>query len=168
MAAEKGLRIFLYGSTTEILSDLARELQRRYPGIQIVGAEPSRFRRIDQSEKQALIKRIQESEADMLFVGLGCPRQEVFAFEFAPHLSLPILAVGAAFPFLAGHLPIAPAWMQRGGLEWLYRLSIEPARLWRRYLYLNPAYLVLVLLQILGIPLSPTGTKRPVKEELYG
>jgi N-acetylglucosaminyldiphosphoundecaprenol N-acetyl-beta-D-mannosaminyltransferase len=143
-------------------------LYERYPGIQIAGAEPSRFRRLDPIEKSALVARIQDSGAAILFVGLGCPRQEVFAFELGRELHMPILAVGAAFPFLAGHIPQAPVWMQARGLEWLYRLGTEPRRLWRRYLYLNPTYIALVILQGLGLPLSPERCHAPVKEELYG
>jgi UDP-N-acetyl-D-mannosaminuronic acid transferase (WecB/TagA/CpsF family) len=89
-----------------------------------------------------------DSGASLFFVGLGCPRQEVFAYEFRDALEIPILASGAAFPFLAGFVPQAPRWMQDRGLEWLFRLASEPRRLWRRYLYLNPAYAFLVALQI--------------------
>jgi N-acetylglucosaminyldiphosphoundecaprenol N-acetyl-beta-D-mannosaminyltransferase len=103
-----------------------------------------------------------------LFVGLGCPRQEVFAYEFRDALEMPVLAVGAAFPFLAGLTPQAPRWMQDRGLEWLFRLASEPRRLWRRYLYLNPAYAFLVALQALGISRFQTEGQSPAHEILYG
>jgi N-acetylglucosaminyldiphosphoundecaprenol N-acetyl-beta-D-mannosaminyltransferase len=167
-AADESLPIFLYGSTEPILQDFQNMLRRDYPNIRIAGAEPSRFRRLDKPEKYALIERIKDSGAALLFVGLGCPRQEVFAFEMGSSLPMPVIAVGAAFPFLAGHIPQAPGWMQKRGLEWLYRLSTEPRRLWRRYLYLNPAYVVLVALQAIGVTRSPLNTKRPITEELYG
>ena len=101
-------------------------------------------------------------------MGLGCPRQEVFAYEFRDTLRVPVLAVGAAFPFLAGKLPEAPVWMQNFGLEWLFRLGAEPKRLWRRYVFLNPAYLLLVSLQALGFLNFSTNGQAPTKELLYG
>ena len=104
----------------------------------------------------------------LVFVGLGCPRQEIFAYEFRELLGVPILAVGAAFPFLAGILPQAPVWMQDTGLEWLYRLMTEPRRLWRRYLFLNPAYGLLVLLQATRLSRFPTEGQAPSRELLYG
>ena len=94
----------------------------------------------------ALVARIQRSGARITFVGLGCPRQEVWAYEYRDALSMPIIAVGAAFDFHSGMLRQAPRWMQDRGLEWLFRLKSEPRRLWRRYL-LNPWYVMLILAQ---------------------
>jgi exopolysaccharide biosynthesis WecB/TagA/CpsF family protein len=162
------LPIYLYGSTEPILQGFQKVLHQRSLGIRIAGAEPSRFRCLLPEEKQELIARIQASGARMLFVGLGCPRQEVFAYEVGRDLKMPVVAVGAAFPFLAGHIAQAPTWMQKRGLEWLFRLLTEPKRLWKRYLYLNPAYLALVTLQMLGRTLSPNDGIRPRREELYG
>jgi N-acetylglucosaminyldiphosphoundecaprenol N-acetyl-beta-D-mannosaminyltransferase len=130
--------------------------------------EPSRFRRLTTEEKAEIGGRIRGSGASILFVGLGCPRQEVFAFEFRNVLNMPILAVGAAFPFLAGEVPQAPPWMQAAGLEWLFRLASEPRRLWRRYIYLNPAYMVLLSLQVLRLSRFSTDGQCPAKESLYG
>jgi exopolysaccharide biosynthesis WecB/TagA/CpsF family protein len=130
--------------------------------------EPSRFRRLVDGEKEELAQRISESGAALVFVGLGCPRQETFAFEFRDTLAMPIVAVGAAFPFLAGLIPQAPPWMQNAGLEWLFRLCSEPLRLWRRYLFLNPAYLFLVALQASGIRRFRTDGQSPAHELLYG
>ena len=130
--------------------------------------EPSNFRRLTPTEKEVLAEKIIASGAGLVFVGLGCPRQEIFVFEFRDLLPMPILAVGAAFPFLAGQLPQAPPWMQRAGLEWLFRLAIEPKRLWRRYLFLNPAYLCLLGLQALKISRFPTEGRAPVAELLHG
>ena len=92
----------------------------------------------------------------------------MFAFEFRNLLKMPILAVGAAFPFLAGKLPQAPPWMQATGLEWLFRLGSEPRRLWRRYVYLNPMYLFLLLLQALRVSSFATDGQRPVEELTHG
>jgi exopolysaccharide biosynthesis WecB/TagA/CpsF family protein len=146
-AAVAGAPVYLYGGTPEIISALCESLQRLFPLLRIAGAEPSRFRRLLPSEKSELAARIRSSGAAITLVGLGCPRQEVFAYEFRNSLTMPILAVGAAFPFVAGLVPQAPIWMQNLGLEWLFRLASEPRRLWRRYLYLNPSYLFLVAMQ---------------------
>ena len=167
-AAAEGESIYLYGGTPEILSALVHSLKQRFSGIKIGGAEPSRFRRLIQAEKTELIERIRKSQASILLCGLGCPRQEVFAFEFRNALPMTIVAVGAAFPFLAGLIPQAPAWMQDRGLEWLYRLASEPRRLWRRYFYLNPAYLFLVGLQAFRFKQFPTEGVFPLHEQLFG
>jgi N-acetylglucosaminyldiphosphoundecaprenol N-acetyl-beta-D-mannosaminyltransferase len=158
-AACEGTSIYLYGSTQPVVTSLAESLTRMFPGINIVGSEPSAFRKLSPQEKTALQQRIRSTGASIVFVGLGCPRQEIFAYELRRSLSAPVLAVGAAFPLLAGMLPQAPPWMQGLGLEWLFRLLAEPRRLWRRYLYLNPAYLLLVALQRFGLRhFSPQGS----------
>ena len=108
------------------------------------------------------------SGAPITFVGLGWPRQEVVAFEFRETLGMPILGVGAAFPFLVGKMLQAPSWMQDRGLEWLFRLIAAPRRLWRRYVYLNPAYILLVMLQALRLSRFQTQGRDPVSELLYG
>jgi N-acetylglucosaminyldiphosphoundecaprenol N-acetyl-beta-D-mannosaminyltransferase len=167
-AAQERLPVYFYGATPEILESLRPALESRFPRLIVAGTEPSRFRRLTPREKVELADRIRSSGAALLFVGLGCPRQEIFAYEFRELLSLPILAVGAAFPFLAGILPQAPVWMQSAGLEWLYRLLSEPRRLWRRYLLLNPVYILLVILQALRLSRFPTKGQPPSREFLYG
>jgi exopolysaccharide biosynthesis WecB/TagA/CpsF family protein len=167
-AAVEGEPIYLYGGTPVILAALVRSLEERFCGIRIVAAEPSKFRRLTPEEKIELTQRIRDSKASILLCGLGCPRQEVFAFEFREALSMPIMAVGAAFPFLAGLVPQAPQWMQDRGLEWLFRLTSEPKRLWRRYLYLNPAYLFLVALQAMGVRRFPSIDNCTPHEQLFG
>ncbi|MFZ0747575.1 MAG: WecB/TagA/CpsF family glycosyltransferase [Terracidiphilus sp.] len=167
-AATEGQSVYLYGSTTEILSALHKSLDERFPGIRIAGSEPSKFRRLTRTEKLDLATRIVDSGASITFVGLGCPRQESFAYEFRDALSMPILAVGAAFPFIAGYIAQSPRWMQDAGLEWLFRLCTEPRRLWRRYLYLNPAYLFLVALQASGLSQFTTDGQLPIEEVLAG
>lgn len=167
-ARAEGLSIYLYGSSPEVLAALRQSLQERFPGIQIAGSEPSKFRRLTSEEKSELTERIVGSGAAITFVGLGCPRQESFAYEFRDGLSMPVLAVGAAFPFIAGHVSQAPAWMQDRGLEWLFRLCAEPKRLWRRYLYLNPAYIFLVALQAFHLSRFATEGTLPAEEVLAG
>lgn len=167
-AAKEGLPVYFYGSTPTIVGALQPALERRFPGLVIAGIEPSKFRHLKPEEKIELASRIRNSGAALLFVGLGCPRQEIFAYEFRDLLGVPILAVGAAFPFLAGALPQAPSWMQNAGLEWFYRLLSEPRRLWRRYLFLNPAYLFLVTLQAMGLSKFSNVGRPPTREILYG
>ncbi len=168
-AAERGIPIYFYGSTEETLAALKSNLLNKYPDLKIVGSRPSRFRKLTAPEKEEVVHEIKASGAKIVFVGLGCPRQEVWAYEYRDDLSIPLIAVGAAFDFHAGTLPQAPSWMQKRGLEWLYRLVQEPSRLWKRYLILNPAYLWNVSLQALSIrklPISlPLGTE---PEESYG
>ncbi len=150
-AAEQGIPLYLYGSKQETLDLLQIRLSEQWPSLQIVGAEPSKFRRLGSDEKADVIRRIKASGARIVLVGLGCPRQETWAYEYREQLAMPLMAVGAAFDFHAGSLSQAPSWMQDRGLEWLYRLIAEPKRLWKRYLLLNPAYLYGVLLQRLRI-----------------
>ena len=167
-AEKEGLSVYFYGSTTEILSQLKRSLLRRFPRLVFAGMDSSKFRRLTPQEKGQVINNISQSGASIVFVGLGCPRQEVWAYAFRDLLSVPILAVGAAFPFLAGTLPQAPKWMQDSGLEWLFRLWTEPLRLWSRYLLLNPTYLFLLLLQALRILRFRNGGRPPSQELLFG
>jgi N-acetylglucosaminyldiphosphoundecaprenol N-acetyl-beta-D-mannosaminyltransferase len=167
-AAAEGIPVYFYGSSGEVLAALRRALESKCPGLRIAGMEASKFRRLSPDEKVELVNRIRLSGAGITFVGLGCPRQEVFAFEFRDLLRMPILSVGAAFPFLAGMVPQAPLWMQDAGLEWLFRLATEPRRLWRRYVYLNPAYIFLVALQALRVSQFQTRGQDPINEVLYG
>jgi len=136
--------------------------------LPVAGLEPSRFRRLNPGEKAELVARIRASGAAIVFAGLGCPRQEVWAYEFRHDLSMPVLAVGAAFAFFAGEVPQAPQWVQDRGLEWLFRLVAEPRRLWRRYILLNPAYVTLVALQALRLSRFSTDGSLPRTELLYG
>lgn len=154
-AEREGLGIYLYGSTPVVLERLARSLQRCFPRLCVAGSQPSRFRRLSPAEQAEAAERIRGTGADVVFVGLGCPRQEVWAYEHRDVLGVPIVAVGAAFDFHAGALRHAPPGLQRRGLEWLFRLSREPRRLWRRYVLLNPAYVALVAAQFLGVRFSP-------------
>jgi N-acetylglucosaminyldiphosphoundecaprenol N-acetyl-beta-D-mannosaminyltransferase len=150
-AAARGLSVFFYGSRPPVLAALVDKLQARVPGLRLAGTEPSRFRRLSNREQLEIADRIRTSGASIVFVGLGCPRQEICVYELGHLLSMPLIAVGAAFDFHAGVLRQAPRLWQRAGLEWLFRLACEPRRLWRRYLYLNPAYVVLVIAQGLAL-----------------
>lgn len=168
-AAHRGIRIGLFGGQPELLSALQTNLRQAFPDLRIVAAIPSRFRQLAAEEKVDLIAEIHAHQVQLLFVGLGCPRQEVWAYEFKEGLQLPVVAVGAAFNFHAGWLSQAPKWMQRSGLEWLYRLLREPGRLWKRYLFLNPSYLCLLACQKFGWRSFRIETTTAPEEELrYG
>jgi exopolysaccharide biosynthesis WecB/TagA/CpsF family protein len=168
-AAAQNLPIFLFGGSPALLTRLASQLEKKFAGLSIAGTRPSCFRTLTLRERDALIDEIRCSGAKITFVGLGCPRQEVFVYELRDAVRMPLLAVGAAFNFHAGQLAQAPAWMQRAGLEWLFRLASEPARLWRRYLLLNPLYLLLVGLQAVGLyRLDPAAARPPDREVCYG
>jgi exopolysaccharide biosynthesis WecB/TagA/CpsF family protein len=168
-AAANKLPIYLYGSKPEVLQSLSENLRVRFPELIIAGAQPSRFRQTTAEEKQLIAAEISRSGAAITFVGLGCPRQEVWVYEYREALQMPLLAVGAAFDFHAGLLSQAPARVQRWGLEWLYRLMREPRRLWRRYVYLNPLYLSLLVLQATGLRrFNPMEATPPADEMRYG
>src|ERR671933_1234980 len=142
-AAQEGLPIYLYGSRPEILEALTKNLCAHFPKLIIAGSQPSRFRQVSVEEKQQIVEEIRKSGAALVFAGLGCPRQEVWVYEYSQDLSMPVMAVGAAFDFHAGRISQAPKFMQRWGLEWFYRLMQEPTRLWRRDVFLNPLFISL-------------------------
>ncbi len=143
-AAEHGVGIYLYGSTPGVLSALVERLTARCPGLRIDGVESPPFRPLAPAEMADVAARINASGAGLVFIGLGCPRQDVFAHETRHAIHAVQLCVGAAFDFHAGTKKTAPAWMQKRGLEWLFRLVQEPGRLWRRYLVTNTAFVYLM------------------------
>jgi N-acetylglucosaminyldiphosphoundecaprenol N-acetyl-beta-D-mannosaminyltransferase len=142
-AAEAGIGIYLFGSTQEVLEKLQKRLVEAFPKLHIAGAESPPFRPLTPDEDLAAVERINASGAGLLFLGTGSPRQEVFAFEHRESIHAVQLCVGAAFDFHAGTKKIAPPWMQKRGLEWLFRLTQEPGRLWKRYLTMNTRYVML-------------------------
>lgn len=146
-AAKLGVPVYFYGSREVVVHGLRERLTVLCPGLEIGGAEASTFRALTSAEQASLVSRIKESKAKILFVGLGCPRQEVFAYEMSERLNMPILAVGAAFDYFAGVLREPPEFIQRAGLQWLYRVLQEPNRLWKRYLFTNTQFLVYLFLQ---------------------
>jgi len=150
-AADEGLPVYLYGSTEPTLAKLVPALERMFPALKLAGVEASKFRSNQPGEPADIADRIKASGARIVLVGLGCPRQEIWAYAMRPLLDMPLLAVGAAFDYHAGLLKNPPAWMQRFALEWLWRLGLEPKRLWRRYILLNPAYLARLAAQKLGL-----------------
>jgi N-acetylglucosaminyldiphosphoundecaprenol N-acetyl-beta-D-mannosaminyltransferase len=168
-AAEEGLSIYLYGSKASVLDALSQNLCKHFPKLIIAGMQPSKFRQVSPKEKQEIAQEIRNSGAAITFVGLGCPRQEVWAYEYRDDLSMPLIAVGAAYDFHAGNLAKSPEFLSRIGLEWLFRLTMEPKRLWQRYVLFNPLYIGLFLLQALKLKqFDPKDATAPREEMLYG
>jgi len=168
LAARENLKIYLYGSAQPVLDALQENLMEKFPALKIAGSRPSLFRRSSDVEKQEIAGKIRKSGADIVFVGLGCPRQEIWVHECAEMIGLPSIAVGAAFDFHAGKLSQAPSFMQRNGLEWLYRLLQEPRRLWRRYLLLNPVYLTMLAAQFFRLRKFSDKGSPPLQAENLG
>jgi N-acetylglucosaminyldiphosphoundecaprenol N-acetyl-beta-D-mannosaminyltransferase len=141
-AAEAGHRLYLYGGRNQgALVQLALNLRQRYPGVKIVGGYSPPHRALTIEEQEAVIDEINHSRADVVWAGIGVPKQEKWMASVRPLLEVPVLAgVGAAFDFHAGLVPQAPNWIQESGLEWAYRLLHEPRRLWKRYLRYNPKF----------------------------
>ncbi len=165
-AAREGLPVYLHGSRPEVVERLAGNLRERYPDLEVAGWSPSAFRQVSGDELDALAGRIRASGARVVFAGLGCPRQEVFAYEMRQRVRLPVLAVGAAFDYHAGLRTEPPEWVQRAGFQWAWRLAEEPSRLWRRYARTNPAFVARVAGQRLGLWRPDPGDTRAPRAEL--
>jgi N-acetylglucosaminyldiphosphoundecaprenol N-acetyl-beta-D-mannosaminyltransferase len=134
-------------------------LERRFPGATLVGSISPPFRPLSEAEDRSIVAAINGSGADIVWVGLGAPKQERWMADHRAALEAPILiGVGAAFDFHAGLVRRAPRFLQRSGLEWLFRLCMEPRRLWRRYLTNNPQFLVDVIAQWSGLRRYPDPT----------
>jgi N-acetylglucosaminyldiphosphoundecaprenol N-acetyl-beta-D-mannosaminyltransferase len=149
------LKHYLYGGSPDAVLSLRQVLEKDYPGVQIVGAESPPFKPFEQitpEEWAASAKRINESGAQLLWVGLGAPKQEKWMYAQRNSVRPVMLGVGAAFDLLNGRIPEAPAALQAVGMEWAYRLLKEPQRLWRRYIFNNPAFLVLWFCQVIRRP----------------
>ena len=139
-AARDGVAIYLYGGTESVLAELTANLSRKFPAMKIAGGESPPFRALTEQEDRAVVDRINDSGAGLVFIGLGCPKQDLFAFDHKDRLRAVQVCVGAAFDFHANVKPRAPVWMQRRGLEWVFRLASEPRRLWKRYLVTNSLF----------------------------
>jgi N-acetylglucosaminyldiphosphoundecaprenol N-acetyl-beta-D-mannosaminyltransferase len=150
-AARKNLPVGFYGGKPEVLNALIERMRARYEGLSVVFSCSPPFREVSQEEDLAIIEQINRSGARILFVGLGCPKQEIWMAEHCGKVKAVMLGVGAAFDFHAGIKPQAPTWMQTLGLEWLFRLFTEPRRLWKRYLYHNPRFVFLAAADLLGL-----------------
>ena len=148
-----GLNVYLFGSTRETCDRFVQFINARFSNVNVVGVHVDRFRDATAEEDAEDIRKINESNAHIVLVGRGCPRQEIWVANHLGKVSAAMMAVGAAFDFHAGTVRQAPAWMQRTGLEWLFRLIQEPRRLWRRYLFTNTQFVYLFIKTLL-IPRS--------------
>lgn len=148
---EKGWRHFFYGSTPQILTNIQMKIQEQWPGVEIAGMYSPPFRKLSDQEDQAVIAQINMAQPDILWVGLGCPKQECWIVEHQQQLDVPVtLGVGQAFDILAGAKKWAPGWMRSHGLEWLFRFVQEPDRLWKRYLIYGPQFVYLATREQIG------------------
>lgn len=151
-AAHKGYKLFFLGGREGAAVGAKASLEKRYPGIRVVGtySPPMGFEK-NAEEGKKIEAMIRESAPDVLFVGLGAPKQEKWVYRNYQMLGVPVsIGIGVTFEFMAGMVRRAPLWMQYSGLEWLWRLLMEPARLWRRYLVDDPKFFWLVLMQKMG------------------
>lgn len=151
-----GYRHFFYGGHDGVPERLAQRLEKRYPGLSVAGTHSPRLLATTEGESEEVISRINDTKPDIVWVGLGTPKQEHWMAQHVDRLTASVLiGVGAAFDFHSGLKRQAPRWMQRSGLEWLFRLGQEPRRLWRRYLFNNPLFIWLTLLQLLRSTAAP-------------
>jgi N-acetylglucosaminyldiphosphoundecaprenol N-acetyl-beta-D-mannosaminyltransferase len=148
-AAQEKVSIYLYGGTDLMLQKLQANLLVRFPSLQIAGTHAPPFRELTNEETASDIDRIHQSGAAIVFVALGCPKQEIWMARHQGKLQAVMIGVGAAFGFHSGTVSQAPRWMMHLGLEWFYRLGTEPKRLWQRYLINNPAFVLLFGIQLL-------------------
>ena len=149
---ETGWRHYFFGGADGVADKLVAKLMADYPRLQVAGTECPPFRPPTEEEREATIARIKQSKADVVWVGLGCPKQEAWMHENVGRLDeVVLIGVGAAFDFHSGRVARAPLWMQKSGLEWLHRLLSEPRRLWRRYLIRAPLFVVRSLAETIAL-----------------
>jgi len=148
----KGYRHYLYGGNEGVPELLKEKLDEKFPGIEVVGTYSPPFRALSEEEDGEIVNKINSANPDIVWVGLSTPKQERWMAAHIGRLNAPVLiGVGAAFDFHAGLKKRAPLWMQKSGLEWLYRLLSEPRRLWKRYMKNNPLFVLLIIRQALGL-----------------
>ena len=152
LSRRKGWTHFLYGGGDGVAQELQRRLEDKFPGLNIVGTWTPPFRPLDAAEEAELARTVNALKPDIFWVGLSTPKQEKFMAQYVEKLEVTLLfGVGAAFDFHAGRVRQAPRWMQRSGLEWLFRLCCEPRRLWRRYFSNNPRFAFRIICQLAGL-----------------
>lgn len=149
-AEKSGLKIGFYGGRQEVIDTILERAEKDFPNLEIVYAFSPPFRALTEEEDAEIVKNIKNSGAQILFVGLGCPKQENWMAAHKNSFPAIMLGVGASFDFYAGNIKESPEWMGKLGLEWLYRLTQEPKRLWKRYIILNPRFMGLAMLQLTG------------------
>lgn len=150
-AEKNNLSVGFYGGRQEVIDGILERARKDYPALKIAYAVSPPFRLLTKAEDAEIVDEINRSRVDILFMGLGCPKQENWMAAHTDKLKAVMLGVGASFDFYAGNVKESPEWMGKLGLEWLYRLTQEPKRLWKRYLILNPRFVWLATLQLLGL-----------------
>lgn len=150
MAAREGIPVGFYGSTPEVAHDLGRRVKEQFPSLQVRFCYSPPFRALTDAEDGSICDAINRSGVRILFVGLGCPKQERWMGEHRSRITATMIGVGWAFDILAGRSKAAPAWIQQIGMEWFYRLAHDPRKLWRRHLKHNPRFVVLILGRLLA------------------
>lgn len=150
-AARENIPVGFYGGAPPVLESLVARMRVRFEGLNVAFNLSPPFRELSPQEDAEMIQSINDSGARILFVGLGCPKQEIWMANHREKVSAVMLGVGAAFDFHAGVKPQAPGWMQSAGLEWLFRFIREPGRLWKRYLFHNPRFVLLAVGDLLGL-----------------
>jgi len=157
-SAAKGYTQYFYGGASGVPEELSATLCELYPGLKVAGAYSPPFHPLSEQEKNEIVDAINLANPDIVWVGLGTPKQDLWMLEYRSALTARVLiGIGAAFDFHTGRVPQAPSWMQKSGLEWLFRLLQEPRRLWRRYLLYNPYFIFLLFLQGLGLHRHKSG-----------
>jgi N-acetylglucosaminyldiphosphoundecaprenol N-acetyl-beta-D-mannosaminyltransferase len=151
LSTKRGYTHYFYGGASGVPELLAKKLKCRFPGLKVVGTYSPPFHSLTAEEDAHIVEQINQAAPDIVWVGLGTPKQDLWMAAHRKRLNAPVLiGIGAAFDFHTDRIPQAPSWMQHAGLEWLFRLWQEPQRLWYRYLIYNPLFMLLVLLQTIG------------------
>lgn len=150
-AEKNNLSVGFYGGKQEVIDEIQVKAKKEFPNLEIAYACSPPFRPLTEEEDREIVAEINRTQPDILFMGLGCPKQENWMSAHKGEVRSIMLGVGASFDFYAGNVRECPEWLQKLGLEWLYRLTQEPRRLWRRYLILNPRFMWLATLQLLGL-----------------
>jgi N-acetylglucosaminyldiphosphoundecaprenol N-acetyl-beta-D-mannosaminyltransferase len=155
ISVKKGYRHYFYGSSPNVVNKLKERLKEKYVGLIISGSFSPPFRQLTEEEDNRIVEEINHSNPDILWVGLGSPKQDLWMYEHRGRINAPVLiGVGAAFDFLAGTKPQAPRWIRNNGFEWLFRLVTEPKRLWHRYLINYPLFVYYVLVELASKPIK--------------
>jgi N-acetylglucosaminyldiphosphoundecaprenol N-acetyl-beta-D-mannosaminyltransferase len=150
ISVKKGYKHYFYGANQDTLNKLQERLKEEYSGLIINGSLSPPFRQLTEEEDNKIVEKINQSNSDIVWVGLGSPKQDLWMYEHRGRINAPVMiGVGAAFDFLAGTKPQAPIWVRNSGFEWLFRLVTEPKRLWRRYLVDCPLFIVYVLTDLI-------------------
>lgn len=147
-ASQNQIPIYLYGGTESGIQKLEKNLIKQIPGLKVAGSFSPPFRALTPAEETTIINSIKDSGAKIVFIGLGCPKQEIWMSNHCVQLGKVLIGVGAAFSFHSGEVSQAPKWLMNLGLEWFYRLLMEPRRLWKRYIFNNPIFVILFLWQL--------------------